>query len=149
GSRLGRGIFSRSRHARGPAAVPTRVKRRRSVPVDLPGFVLNRLSVAGFNAIHWRVAGARSAPRVCSYDPVFYPLDGIADWNRLYGHLGFFQYQCAIPTARAFDATERLLSAVTEAGQASFLSVLKTLGEKPSPGMLSFPLPGVTLALDF
>jgi FAD/FMN-containing dehydrogenase len=83
------------------------------------------------------------------YEPFFYPLDGIRYWNRIYGRQGFLQYQCAVPTASAQESIRVLLEAIASAGKGSFLSVLKVFGNRPSPGMLSFPRPGVTLALDF
>jgi FAD/FMN-containing dehydrogenase len=83
------------------------------------------------------------------YDPFFYPLDAIAHWNRLYGKRGFMQYQCVIPTEHRESAMLEMLSLISGSGQASFLSVLKEFGDIKSPGLLSFPRPGITLALDF
>ena len=83
------------------------------------------------------------------YEPYFYPLDAVLHWNRLYGHKGFYQYQCVLPPAVGRDGVAAMLRAIAKSGQGSFLAVLKTFGDKPSPGMLSFPMPGVTLALDF
>ncbi len=155
GPQLGRGIFSRSRHVETP---PSRRQSpppaldgppRLDMPADLPGFALNRLTVAAFNALYWRRAPERPVRRIVGHGPVFYPLDAIGRWNRLYGRRGFFQYQCAVPTAAAGDAIPALLTEIARSGEGSFLAVLKTLGDRPSPGMLSFPMPGVTLALDF
>ena len=70
-------------------------------------------------------------------------------WNRLYGPRGFFQHQSAVPIAGAFETVRKLLELTAEFGEGSFLVVLKLFGDKPSPGVLSFPLPGATLALDF
>lgn len=78
-----------------------------------------------------------------------YPLDSINDWNRIYGRKGFLQYQCSIPEDRSYDAIRELLERIASAGFGSFLVVLKVFGDKPSPGLLSFPSPGATLALDF
>jgi FAD/FMN-containing dehydrogenase len=83
------------------------------------------------------------------YDPFFYPLDRIHNWNRIYGPKGFQQYQCVIPERNAQPATRSLLDEIAAAGDGSFLAVLKRCGNIPSPGLLSFPLPGVSLALDF
>ena len=83
------------------------------------------------------------------YEPFFYPLDAIANWNRMYGKRGFYQYQSVVPAATARDATRAMLAVIAASGEGSFLAVLKTFGDIPSPGMLSFPRPGVTLALDF
>ena len=83
------------------------------------------------------------------YATHFYPLDAILNWNRLYGARGMLQYQCVIPWGEERSALPALLAEIARSGQASFLAVLKTFGDRPSPGLLSFPRPGTTLALDF
>lgn len=147
GATFGRGIFTRARHA---AAGDLQVAPARAlaVPLDAPGFTLNRWTLSAFNELYFRVAG-RSRDAVVSYDPFFYPLDAIASWNRLYGRRGFYQYQSVVPPAAAEAATAEMLRTIAKAGQGSFLAVLKTFGDVPSPGLLSFPMPGTTLALDF
>ena len=82
------------------------------------------------------------------YDPFFYPLDSILGWNRLYGPRGFFQHQSVVPMHAAVGAMQRLLTLTGDFQQGSFLVVLKLFGERKSPGLLSFPMAGATLALD-
>jgi FAD/FMN-containing dehydrogenase len=147
GSTLGRGIFTRARHAK-DGELRVHSARGPSVPMDAPGFLLNRLSLSAFNAVYFRLAG-RSRQRRMPYNPFFYPLDAVEGWNRLYGRRGFYQYQSVVPTAHAAAATTEMLRTIAQAGQGSFLAVLKTFGDVPSPGLLSFPLKGTTLALDF
>jgi L-gulonolactone oxidase len=111
--------------------------------------VLNSAAVRAFNALYrwngWRKRGRATVP----YGPFFYPLDAIGRWNRMYGKRGLYQYQSVVPPGAAREATRAMLTAVSAAGEGSFLAVLKTFGDKPSPGMLSFPMAGTTLALDF
>ncbi len=151
GRNLGRGVFSRARHcARIPlrSGAPFAPEPRLTMPFDAPGFLLNRHTVGAFNAFRWRRFPRQSKRQLRPFDPVLYPLDAIAHWNRLYGRRGFFQYQCVIPDTIARKGVQLLLERVAESGQSSFLAVLKIFGDVPSPGLLSFPLPGVTLALD-
>lgn len=149
GTALGRGVFTRARHAPGRRPVPPpRIQPRLGMPIDLPGAVMNPLSVRAFNAVYWRRAPFVPRRRLSHYEPVFYPLDAIRDWNRMYGRRGFYQYQCVVPPGTARDAVAALLRAVSDTGESSFLTTLKTLGNRASPGMLSFPMPGTTLALD-
>jgi FAD/FMN-containing dehydrogenase len=145
-----RGIFMRGNHA----PETTWVGRQRgqlplAVPFDLPSLALNTLTVKTFNALYYRSQVNHAVRKVVHYDPFFYPLDSIKDWNRLYGRRGFLQYQCVVPFADGREAIRELLERIRRSGQGSFLTVLKQFGNRPSPGLLSFPRPGLTLALDF
>ena len=119
-----------------------------SVPVDFPSFALNRWSVSAFNELYFRLGARRAGdPFLVAAKPYFFPLDGLGAWNRIYGRHGFLQHQCVLPADRGPAALAEILGRVTAHGNASFLAVLKKLG--PSNGLLSFPFPGYTLALDF
>ena len=150
GRGLGRGIFSRARHAPGhPAAPPPRAPRL-SFPVVPPVSLATPRTVRAFNALYWRKLGRhRQTHRIGPYAPVFYPLDAVGHWNRVYGRSGFFQFQCVVPVAGGRDAVAEMLRVIAASGQGSMLSVLKLFGDRPSPGLMSFPMPGVTLSLDF
>lgn len=147
GRRLGRGLFSRGRHAE-TGALTVHDDPKVSMPIDVPGALLNVHTIGLFNGIYRRRPWALGRKTV-HYDSFFYPLDAIASWNRLYGRRGFFQHQSVVPTKNAEVTTRRLLELTAEHGEGSFLVVLKRFGDRPSPGILSFPMPGVTLALDF
>jgi FAD/FMN-containing dehydrogenase len=105
------------------------------------------MSIKVFNEIYFRRQSGRSRPFLAAPDAFFYPLDGIGNWNRMYGRRGFLQYQCVLPEGEALAGIQELLERIGRAGAASFLAVLKRLGQG-SGGNLSFPLPGFTLALD-
>jgi FAD/FMN-containing dehydrogenase len=142
-----RGIFFRGNHS------PERGKefhRNRSpkLRLALPAWMLNRYSVRAFNTTYYKIYSARRGPAVVSYDSFFYPLDSIRQWNLLYGKQGFLQYQCVIPETNV-AAVEELLDRIARSGMGSFLGVLKQFGSAPPAGMLSFPRPGLTIALDF
>jgi short-subunit dehydrogenase/FAD/FMN-containing dehydrogenase len=151
GKNAGRGIFSRARHAPGIGAEPPAAQARFSVPMTPPISMIGGIGLHAFNAAYWRKLGLGRVKRQTtgSYEPVFYPLDAIGGWNQLYGPKGFHQFQCAVPAAVAPQAIEEMLGAIAKAGEGSMLAVLKTFGDKRSPGLLSFPMPGATLALDF
>lgn len=147
GSTTGRGFFIRGRHAENGGLTVHRGAGA-AVPVDAPSGLLNAHTIGLFNLLYRNRPWA-TGTKSMHYDPFFFPLDGIGHWNRLYGRRGFFQHQSAVPTANAPDAVRKLLELTAEHGEGSFLVVLKLFGDKPSPGLLSFPMPGATLALDF
>ncbi len=148
GAQLGRGLLQRARHTQ-DLRHTVRPPRSMSVPFVPPFSLINGVSMRLFNtAIYHRQSGARSQSHQ-HYESFFYPLDGIRNWNRIYGPRGLYQYQCVIPEAVGQDATTALLDAIARSGQGSFLAVLKRFGHLPSPGLLSFPRAGITLALDF
>jgi FAD/FMN-containing dehydrogenase len=149
GDALGRGIFSRANHCNNKMLPAMLVPRKKmSVPLTFPPHVLNKYTVMAFNALYFRKLGAAKKSTRLDYDAFFYPLDNIHHWNRIYGPRGFLQYQCVV-TKEPRAALHALLTRIARSGQASFLSVLKEFGELQSPGMLSFPRKGYTLALDF
>jgi decaprenylphospho-beta-D-ribofuranose 2-oxidase len=154
GKNLGRGVAMCGHHATkdelpADCALPLATKRERgrAIPFDFPAFALNRLSIAAFNALYYRHEGDRREPFLSRLDPYFYPLDAIADWNRMYGKRGFVQYQCVIPDVAAYEGIRQLLQQLSDSRRPSFLAVLKRLGAQ-GRGLLSFPMAGYTLALD-
>lgn len=151
GRHLGRGLFMRGNHS-WQRAIPGKdwcPKERFTVPFSLPSFALNNLTVRAFNAVNYRSQYLMTKRGTVPYDGFFYPLDVVSHWNRIYGAAGFLQYQCVVPYASDRSAIKELFATISASGQGSFLAVLKTFGNRQSPGMMSFPRPGVTLALDF
>ena len=149
GKHLGRGILQRANHGQVQPSIPPVGGRKMSVPFPLPLSLVNGLSLRAFNTLHYHRQRTRHAHTSDYFQSFFFPLDRILHWNRLYGPKGFYQYQCVVPTPHARDATSELLETIALSGQGSFLAVLKGFGSVTSPGMLSFPRAGVTLALDF
>lgn len=154
GRDLGRALIYLGEHAgrdelaAGAAAFPVGKNPGLGVPVDLPSIALNRHSIRAFNELYYRVGARRAGgSQVVSLYPYFFPLDSLKDWNRIYGKRGFLQHQCVIPEQGAREVLGDILQRVAHRGDASFLAVLKKLGQ--GDGILSFPLPGYTLALDF
>jgi FAD/FMN-containing dehydrogenase len=153
GASMGRSVLIRGNHAAvkdlddkkklAPLALPR--KRKQTVPFNFPNFALSPLSVSLFNKTFYARHG--DSHQLVDYDTFFYPLDSVLHWNRIYGKHGFFQYQAVFPTKDASGGLTELLKQITASGQASFLCVLKSMG-KSSGGLLSFPVPGQTLALD-
>ena len=142
-----RGIFFRGNHA-ADHGMEFHPKRGPKLPFALPAWMLNRCSVKAFNSAYYRIHASKTGSAVVPYESFFYPLDSIRQWNLLYGRQGFLQYQCVIPETNV-DAFEELLDRIARSGMGSFLGVLKQFGSAPPAGMLSFPRPGLTLALDF
>jgi FAD/FMN-containing dehydrogenase len=149
GKALGRALVYRGEHATAaevPAGTALPRRRKSRVPLDFPNWALNRWSVSAFNALYYR--RGKPGTEIVDYDAYFYPLDAILDWNRIYGRAGFVQYQCVLPKDASQAALSALLSRIAAAGRGSFLAVLKLFGPA-GQGLLSFPMEGYTLALDF
>jgi decaprenylphospho-beta-D-ribofuranose 2-oxidase len=149
GKALGRGILMRGRFAEPGEAPPhpPRPMRRLAVPFVLPGWVVGPWSVRTFNTLWYHRHVPRVRRGIVSPEWFFYPLDFVAHWNRMYGPRGFTQYQCVVPDAAGHGAARRFLELLTARGGASFLCVIKDCGPEGF-GMLSFPLPGISIALD-
>ncbi|MGC6482662.1 MAG: FAD-binding oxidoreductase [Synechococcus sp.] len=150
----GRSVLSCGDHA--PAEVLPKTQQRAplaygpnalaSAPPFLPGGLLNKLTVRAFNEAWYRKAPKHRIGALQAIAPFFHPLDGVQDWNRIYGPSGFLQYQFAVPNDAA-HLVPRTLEALRQVGAPSFLTVLKRFGTS-NPAPLSFPIPGWTLAVD-
>jgi len=150
---LGRSVLMRGNHAplsglpskltNTPYKLPARPTL--SVPLDFPGFALNKWSIKAFNTAFYAVNRNRSGVLV-DYDKYFYPLDSVLQWNRMYGKPGFIQYQATFPMDQKAGLV-KMLEYLASVQRASFLVVLKCFGEAGA-GLLSYPTPGYTLALD-
>lgn len=149
GATLGRGVFSRGNHSAAPRAAKAPREGCLRMPVTPPFPLVNSLTLRAFNGLYFHRAPRTSRRSPQHYRPWLFPLDGIRDWNRMYGPRGFLQYQCVLPPPTARDGVRELLDRIAASGTGSFLAVLKQFGTTASPGLLSFPRPGTTLALDF
>ncbi|MDB5957128.1 FAD-binding oxidoreductase [Ramlibacter sp.] len=122
--------------------------RRAGVPLTPPFSLVNPLSLRAFNSAYFHRAPDRAELLQSVWD-YFWPLDRLANWNRIYGPRGLLQYQCVLPPQSAETGVRELLRLLRAAGSGSFLAVLKTFGARPPRGLLSFARAGLTLALDF
>ena len=151
GDSLGRGLFmaGNNNNSISPEDVPPRRGMTLTFPFDAPALMLNRFTIAAFNALYYGKQLKKTVSATIHYEPFFYPLDAVLKWNRMYGSRGFLQWQCVVPYGDGGDAIREIFRMIAASGKGSFLAVLKTFGEMSSPGLMSFPRKGVTLALDF
>ncbi len=115
-------------------------------PNFFPGGLLNRFSVRAFNEAWFRKSPKSKEGEVQNIGEFFYPLDGIQNWNRIYGPKGFIQYQFVVPDNASY-LIKQTLETLRRFSVPSFLTVLKRFGSA-NPAYLSFPIPGWTLAID-
>ena len=157
GENLGRSILLMGEHA--PVEMVKDLKiygdplfskssKKMSVRFNFPNFLLNNLTVKGFNCLYYGKNFKDTDEAIIDYDAFFYPLDAINHWNRIYGSRGFTQYQCVLPKDASRQGLRKILTAISNRGLGSFLAVLKLFG-KGNDSLLSFPMEGYTLALDF
>ncbi|HET6576782.1 MAG TPA: FAD-binding oxidoreductase [Gemmatimonadales bacterium] len=150
GRRLGRGIYLRGDHAPLERQVPSPLRPARlRVPAAAPPGLLNRVTLGLFNESYYRGQLRARRRATVPYAPFFFPLDGVGDWSRLYGPRGFLQYQCVVPDEPGGGPIRTILERISRSGEPASLAVLKRFGGAASPGLLSFPRAGMTLAVDF
>jgi decaprenylphospho-beta-D-ribofuranose 2-oxidase len=154
GRQLGRSVLTRGNHATmddlaGVDRDEARAYAPRTLlgaPPWIPNGMLNLVTVRAFNEFWFRKAPPSPRRRVVGIKPFFFPLDGVRNWNRIYGSRGFVQYQFVVPYG-AESVIRTALERLSAARTPSFLAVLKRF-EHTSKGMLGFPIAGWTLALD-
>ncbi|MEH6582584.1 MAG: FAD-binding oxidoreductase [Halioglobus sp.] len=148
GDKLGRGHYIAADHA-SEGGLELAANAKLSVPFDPPVSLVNSLTLKPFNSLYYHRQRVKEVCSRTSYAPFFYPLDSVQHWNRIYGRKGFQQYQCVVPHQDGRNLIRAIIDQIAHSGTGSFLAVLKQFGDVESPGLLSFPMPGITLALDF
>lgn len=147
GSKLGRGVFLYGRHARGDGRWKGAGASPLRLPFSLPSGAIRPLAVRAFNEAYYAAQARRQRRAFADYNAFFYPLDIVHNWNRAYGRRGFLQWQCVVADADGGSAAEAILDRLA-ASRLAYFVVGKVFGDRPSPGLLSFPRPGITLAVD-
>lgn len=141
----GRGILSTAEPD--DTALELHALHSRHLP-DFFSVFLNDFSIRWFNRLYYNRAAQGQKTFFQTLPEFLYPLDAIDNWNNLYGKKGFYQFQCVIPDNAAVAGITEIINAVYASSHLPYLAVIKTLGEE-SGGLLSFPMRGFTLALDF
>ena len=149
GRNFARGIFMQGEHAKELGELTKSKEPKLTFPFELPAIALNRLTMSAFNTAYYHKQFPKRKVAKVDYEPFFYPLDSVLRWNRMYGKRGLLQFQNVLPHASGREGMIEILKAITRSGLASFLAVIKFFGDAPSLGMMSFPAPGIMLALDF
>lgn len=152
GKHFGRSILILGEHAttdevKADNVLLPKEKSLLTVPFYFPSFVLNGFSVRAFNAVYYAKNYKKTLESVVHYDGFYYPLDSILNWNRIYGKRGFVQYQFVLPLETSRQGLVDIMTRINRRGAGSFLAVLKLFGEQDD--LISFPMRGYTLALDF
>ncbi len=144
-----RGIFFRGNESNTDILVSHKDPKFR-VPFFFPNWILNSFTIRLFNHFYYLKNWNKKSVSNVHYDKFFYPLDSISNWNKIYGSRGFFQYQFVVPSnAEGITALASIFTLIKTSKSGSFLAVLKSFGDFQPVGYLSFPMPGITLALDF
>jgi FAD/FMN-containing dehydrogenase len=125
-----------------------KLKSQINIPCNLPSFTLNKWTIKIFNWLYYRKVKTKVSKQKTDIDSFFYPLDSIANWNRIYGKNGFTQYQFILPKELSYQGLQEILTKISDSNKGSFLAVLKLYG-KENANYLSFPMEGYSLALDF
>ena len=147
GKKLGRSLLMLGEHLQ-DGNKELGKKKSLNMPIDMTCSMLNHHSIKAFNTIYYHRIISKPKTEVVSFEPYFYPLDAISNWNRLYGKTGFVQYQFALPQTVGVKGMKKILEVIVSSGKGSFLAVLKAFG-KANENLLSFPIEGYSLALDF
>jgi FAD/FMN-containing dehydrogenase len=147
GDKLGRSLFIAG-NFKNDGDLSYKLPKNLTIPFDFPSFILNNKTAKLFNIFYYWKAKSNFSRQTVGIDSFFYPLDGIQNWNRIYGRNGFTQYQFILPKSNSFEGMEIILDRISKSGFGSFLSVLKLHGEENN-NFLSFPMEGYSLALDF
>ena len=147
GKQLGRSLLMLGEHVQ-YGTLELGKKKSQNLPIDMPQSLLNHYSIKAFNALYYHRIFSKTKTDFVSFEPYFYPLDAIGNWNRLYGKAGFVQYQFVLPKAVGVKGLRQILEVIVKSGKGSFLAVLKAFGTA-NENYLSFPIEGYTLALDF
>ena len=147
GKQLGRSLLMLGEHSQEGTLELGKIKSQ-NLPIDMPQFLLNHYSIKAFNSLYYHRVFSKTKTEIISFEPYFYPLDAIGNWNRLYGKAGFVQYQFVLPKAVGVMGLRQILEVIVKSGEGSFLAVLKAFG-RSNENFLSFPIEGYTLALDF
>ena len=153
GDNIGRSLLMVGEHAKPEEIVTKENKPQKEhppwlgIPFAFPDMVMNRFSVKAFNFLFYHKQFRKIQKSLVTFDKFFFPLDFIKNWNRMYGKRGFIQYQFVLPLDKSKEGLEKILLEINRQGMGSFLAVLKLFGE--GDGLISFPLRGYTLALDF
>jgi FAD/FMN-containing dehydrogenase len=142
-----RGLYTSGEHSRSQKV--SKPSKPLNLPFTPPFSLINRATLPMLNLCYYLLGKATAGRKTVNFSKFFYPLDAITNWNRAYGKQGFLQHQCVIPLATARETLPLLFQAIRKAGAGSLLAVLKTTGKRNHPGLMTFPLEGVTLALDF
>ena len=148
-SQIGKGIYIRGNflNENENNEIKLYLKKKLNIPINLP--LINSISINIFNFLNQNKQLKKISKKINYFDKFFYPLDNIYNWNRLYGKNGFLQYQFVIPLENSLSKIKEIFKIIKENNLKSFLSVLKTFGNIKSVGILSFPIQGLTLAIDF
>ncbi|HRP01117.1 MAG TPA: FAD-binding oxidoreductase [Candidatus Kapabacteria bacterium] len=148
-NKLGYGIFSRGNFADEQNQIEYVANEKQAINFPFEYSFINNLSTKVFNFLYFNKQIGKQRRSIIDYNTFFYPLDKINNWNRAYGKDGFLQYQFVIPNSNAIDNLKKIFKMIADSGYPSFLTVLKSFGNISSPGLMSFPMEGITLAIDF
>ncbi len=111
--------------------------------------LINKATTSLFNMFYYYSHLPKSQTKLVFYKDFLFPLDKIKNWNRVYGSRGFVQYQFVIPSDDAQKKLNIIFTEMKKLGLFSFLTVLKKFGNVKSKGFISFPISGITMAIDF